>query len=617
MILDQSRKTPLFAGDTTPQEHSLRERSEVDPALCWDLTDLFQDHEAFEAVFRDVEALIDEVKGYEGRLTEGHEVLEGFLKTYLESNEKAYDLYVYAHLQSDQDTANADWSAMDMRCRSLVARLHAASSWFEPALLAMDAGALDAFFEAKPAWAYLKHYVQNILRAKAHKLSAPEERILAASREVFQAGQTIFSVLDNADMRFPSIQDEKDQPIEITHGRFGKLMESKERRVRKEAFEGLYSVYDQFKNSYAATLGAQVKSINVSADLRKFGSAREAALFANRIPVAVYDALLDTVDQRIELLHRYTALRKRLLGLETLYPYDMYAPMGNLPPARYSVEEAKAIILAAMRPLGEEVQAIIQKAFDEKWMDLAENRGKRSGAYSSGSYRSKPYILMTWTGTMNDLYTLAHELGHSIHSYFSRRSQPFIYASYSIFLAEIASTTNENLLTDYLLSTEKDPAKRQAILLHYVDGFKGTVFRQTQFAKFEHEVVKAAQEGTPLTADFLSERYAAIQEQFYGPALENDAQIALEWARIPHFYYDFYVYQYATGFSAATAFASKIKKEGQKAVAPYLAFLKAGSSADPIDVLLQAGLDMRTAAPIEEALDRFGKALDALEESIA
>jgi oligoendopeptidase F len=459
--------------------------------------------------------------------------------------------------------------------------------------------------------------LDSLTSAREHVLTAREEELLAGAGEIFAAPSKTFSVLNNADMTFPKVKNEEGQEVQLTHGLYGKLMESPDREVREGAFKALYKTYDGLKNTFATTLSTNVKAHNYKAKVHKYESARAAALANNHIPESVYDTLLDVVNEHLPLLHRYVDLRKDLLGVEELHMYDMYTPLTGEAPIKYSIEAAMEETLKGLQPLGEDYLAILQEAFDNRWIDWLENEGKRSGAYSSGAYDTNPYILMNWQDSLNQLYTLVHELGHSVHSYLTRKNQPYVYGDYSIFLAEIASTTNENILTDYLLKTQTDPKVRIYILNHYLDGFKGTIFRQTQFAEFEHYIHQQALAGVPLTQDFMTSYYAELNAKYYGPSVEKDPEIGIEWTRIPHFYYNYYVYQYATGFSAATALAKRIVEGEEGALEKYLSYLKAGNSGYPIEVMKKAGVDMTQSAYIEDAMKVFEERLNELEQLIA
>lgn len=591
----------------------LPNREALPEALTWDLTTIFPDDATFDQAFEDVKAAVKEVAGYQGTLHEGAtaflQALEGILAVYRQLE----TLYVYSHLKNDQDTGNTQYQGLYARASSLLAEASEALAWFEPELLTLSDEQIAAYFEEAPKLTEYRHYIQQMLDNRPHTLPAEQEALLAGAGEIFGAASNTFAVLNNADLVFPVITDSQGEQIQLSHGVYGQLMESTDRTVRQAAYEGLYQVYEQFRNTFAQTLSTNVKTHNYRAKVRHFDSARAAALSGNHIPESVYDTLVAVVNQNLPLLHRYVALRKRLLGLEELHMYDMYTPLVGEAPIQYTYEEAVAKAKEALTPLGDEYQEVVAEAFSSRWIDVVENKGKRSGAYSSGAYDTAPYILLNWHDTLDQLFTLVHEMGHSVHSYFTRNNQPFVYGDYSIFLAEIASTTNENILTEYLLETEKDPLVRAYVLNHYLDGFKGTIFRQTQFAEFEHFIHEEDAAGVPLTAEYLSENYGKLNAKYYGEAVTYDDEIKLEWSRIPHFYYNYYVFQYATGFSAASALSKKILAEEPQALENYLNYLKAGSSDYPIEVMKKAGVDMTKPDYLEEAMKVFAARLDELE----
>lgn len=591
----------------------LPNREALPEALTWDLTTIFPDDAAFDQAFEDVKVAVKEVAGYQGTLHEGAaaflQALEGILAVYRQLE----TLYVYSHLKNDQDTGNTQYQGLYARASSLLAEASEALAWFEPELLTLSDEQIAAYFEEAPKLTEYRHYIQQMLDNRPHTLPAEQEALLAGAGEIFGAASNTFAVLNNADLVFPVITDSQGEQIQLSHGVYGQLMESTDRTVRQAAYEGLYQVYEQFRNTFAQTLSTNVKTHNYRAKVRHFDSARAAALSGNHIPESVYDTLVAVVNQNLPLLHRYVALRKRLLGLEELHMYDMYTPLVGEAPIQYTYEEAVAKAKEALAPLGDEYQKVVAEAFSSRWIDVVENKGKRSGAYSSGAYDTAPYILLNWHDTLDQLFTLVHEMGHSVHSYFTRNNQPYVYGDYSIFLAEIASTTNENILTEYLLETEKDPLVRAYVLNHYLDGFKGTIFRQTQFAEFEHFIHEEDAAGVPLTAEYLSENYGKLNAKYYGEAVTYDDEIKLEWSRIPHFYYNYYVFQYATGFSAASALSKKILAEEPQALENYLNYLKAGSSDYPIEVMKKAGVDMTKPDYLEEAMKVFAARLDELE----
>lgn len=594
----------------------LPKRSELATELTWDVSKIFATDEAFDQAFAE---LSEEVKGAEkikGTLADGAEAFLGAIEFVLDIYRKLETLYVYSHLKNDQDTANTTYQALHARAGSLLAQASEAVSWFEPEVLSLTDEQIWGYFAEKTELEVYRHFVANMTDNRAHVLSEAEEAILAGASEIFDASSSTFSILNNADLQFPIVENEKGEKVQLSHGVYGQLLENTDRSVREAAFKGLYGVYEQFRNTFASTLSSHVKVHNYRAKVRKYSSAREAALSNNHIPEAVYDTLLDVVDKNLPLLHRYVALRKKLLNVDTLHMYDLYTPVLGDAPIRYTYEEAKAKAIAALQPLGEEYMAVVEEAFNKRWIDVVENQGKRSGAYSSGAYDTAPYILMNWHDSLDQLYTLVHEMGHSVHSYFTRSNQPYVYGDYSIFLAEIASTTNENILTEYLLETETDPKVRAYILNHYLDGFKGTIFRQTQFAEFEHFIHTEDAKGTPLTSEYLSDYYADLNAKYYGDSVARDPEIATEWSRIPHFYYNYYVYQYSTGFSAASALANKIVNKEEGALDKYLNYLKSGSSDFPIEVMKKAGVDMTKSAYIEDAMKVFEARLDELENLI-
>ncbi|NLC89013.1 MAG: oligoendopeptidase F [Clostridiaceae bacterium] len=590
-----------------------RKRSEVPVEETWDLTAIYADDKAWEEAFKEVSGQEETVLSYRGRLAESADTLYSALMMMEDLGCELGKLASYAMHASDADTADQDALGRKAKLMQVFASLQGAMAYFEPEAAKLSEETVSQFMEEKAELKDFRHYFAEMWRVKKHQLSEKEEVLLAKASQIFNDPNQTFDVLSDTDMTFPEIKDEKGRTVEMSHARFGTYMESRDRRVRRDAFSSMYDSYGQFRNTCAQTLAGQIRVNTYIKDVRGFASGREAALFENNIPESVYDSLLEAVNARLPLLHRYVSLRKKIMGLDEIHSYDLYAPLVKDIDLKFSFEEAQEIILKALQPLGPEYLAVLKRAFSERWVDYADNAGKRSGAYSGGAYKTRPYILMSWQGTMDNVFTLAHELGHSLHSWFTRESQPYQYGDYCIFLAEIASTTNENLLTEYLLKTAADDKMKAAVINHYLDGFKGTVFRQTQFAEFEYMIHQADENGIPLTASYLTENYGALNRHYYGADLTFDEAIALEWARIPHFYYNYYVFQYATGFSAATAFAEMIREEGQPAVERYLNFLKAGSSDWPIEVLQTAGVDMTKPDPILKALDTFEAYLEEFE----
>lgn len=592
---------------------TLPKREEVSKELTWDLTVIFKSDAEWEEAIKKTEQKVQSISDLKGTLANGSGAFLKALETLLDVYRSFGSVYVYAHLKNDQDTSNSTYQAMNDRARLLATKAGEATSWFEPELLSLSAEKIQQYFEEESSLQLYKHYVETLTSNREHVLSAEMEALLAGASDILSSSSQTFSVLNNADLSFPKVKGENGEEVQLSHGMYGQLLESTDREVRAEAFKKMYEIYEGLKNTFASTLSANVKNHNYQASVHRFKSARERALSANHIPEAVHDTLIEVVNDHLPLLHRYMALRKKLLNVEELHMYDLYTPITGEASLKYTYEEAKEETLKGLAPLGDEYKEVLTTAFDNRWIDVVENNGKRSGAYSSGDYDTNPYILLNWHDSLNHLYTLVHELGHSAHSYFTRSNQPFVYGDYSIFLAEIASTTNENILTDYLLKTTEDPKARAYVLNHYLDGFKGTVFRQTQFAEFEHFMHEESAKGTPLTAEYLSQNYAEINSKYYGEAVEKDPEIQYEWARIPHFYYNYYVYQYSTGFCAATALADKILDEEEGALEQYLDYLKAGSSDFPIEVMKKAGVDMTNKTYIKKAMKVFEERLNELE----
>ncbi|TNX71455.1 oligoendopeptidase F [Enterococcus faecium] len=594
----------------------LPKREELPENLTWDLTKIFSSDQEFDEKYLELSEKLKKSEKYKGTLDQGASQFLDAIEFVLSVYRQTEIIYVYAHLKNDQDTGNTEYQALYARASSLFSKVSEAVSWFEPEILQLSDERIWQYFKEEPKLEVYRHYIQQIVDNRAHVLSADQESLLAGAGEIFEASSDTFAVLNNADLVFPTIEGENGEKVQLSHGVYGQLLESTDRSVREAAFKGLYSVYEQFRNTFASTLSTHIKGHNFKAKVRNYSSAREASLSNNHIPESVYDTLVAVVNKHLPLLHRYMELRKRLLEVEKLHMYDLYTPVLGEAPITFTYEEAKEKALEALKPMGEEYMTIVEKAFSERWIDVVENKGKRSGAYSSGSYDTNPYILLNWHDTLDQLFTLVHEMGHSVHSYFTRSNQPYVYGDYSIFLAEIASTTNENILTEYLLETEKDPRVRAYVLNHYLDGFKGTVFRQTQFAEFEHFMHTEDEKGVPLTSEYLSDSYGKLNAKYYGPAVEEDPEIKFEWSRIPHFYYNYYVFQYSTGFSAASALAKRILSQEPDALENYLAYLKAGNSDYPVEVMKKAGVDMTQVAYIEDAMSMFEQRLNELEELI-
>lgn len=597
------------------QVKQLPARSEVAEELKWRLEDIFETDELWEEEFKAIQVLAGEAASYKGTLGNSAEQMHSFFAWQDALLERMGKLYTYAHMRYDEDTQNAHYQGMNDRAKMLYTQIAGALSFADPEILSIEEEKVNGFIASYEPLRLYKKVLEDLNKQRPHVLSAAEESLLAQASDVLGSSSTTFGMLNNADLEFPVIKDENGENIQITHGNYVRFLESSDRRVREDAFKAVYATYGKFKNTFASTLSGQIKKDNFSAKVRHYGSAREAALSRNHIPEAVYDNLVETINKNLPLLHRYVKLRKKVLGLDELHMYDLYTPLVAEGKFDVTYDEAKELLQKGLQPLGKEYNDILTTGLESRWVDVVENKGKRSGAYSSGAYGTNPYVLMNWQDNVNNLFTLAHEFGHSIHSYYTRENQPYIYGDYSIFVAEVASTCNESILNDYLLKTTDDEKKRIYLLNHFLETFRGTVFRQTMFAEFEHMVHEKAQNGEALTADGLSEAYYELNKKYFGDDMVIDEEIALEWARIPHFYYNYYVYQYATGLSAAIALSSQILKDGEEASERYInEFLKAGSSSDPIEVLKRAGVDMTEADAIEAACRVFEESLEEMEK---
>ena len=589
-----------------------KQRNEIEEKYTWDLTTIFPTDEAFEAELAQVSEEVKKAASLAGHLLDSADSLLTTTEIQLDLMRRIEKLYSYAHMKNDQDTRVAKYQEYQAKGMTLYSEFGQSFAFYEPEFMAITEEQYQAFLAEQPALQQYQHYFDKLLKKKAHILTQREEELLAGAGEIFGAAGETFAILDNADIVFPMVHDEDGNEVQLSHGNYITLVESKNREVRKEAYEALYSVYEQYQHTYAKTLQTNVKVHNYNAKVRKFSSAREAALSADFIPESVYDSLVSAVNKHLPLLQRYIALRAKILGISDLKMYDMYTPLSETD-YKFTYEEALAKSEEVLAILGEDYLSRVKTAFSERWIDVHENQGKRSGAYSGGSYDTNAFMLLNWQDTLDNLFTLVHETGHSMHSSYTRETQPYVYGDYSIFLAEIASTTNENILTEKLLEEVEDDATRFAILNHFLDGFRGTVFRQTQFAEFEHAIHKADQEGQVLTSEFLNELYADLNEKYYGLKKEDNPQIQYEWARIPHFYYDYYVFQYSTGFAAASALAEKIVYGSQEDKDKYLDYLKAGNSDYPLNVIKKAGVDMEKEDYLNAAFAVFERRLDEFE----
>lgn len=591
----------------------LLKRSEVKVEDTWNLSDMYANREAWEADLKAIEALSNEAATFEGKVTASAANLLTVLEKFAKAGEKIELAFNYAQRLFDEDQNNTEHQAMSAKVYSLYANMSSQLAFIDPEILATSEDALNSFYSEEPALELYRKQIEEIQRLKEHRLSAEMEKLIALTSEMSQVSSDTYSIFNNADLTFPEMEDENGEKVRITHGRFIQLLESADRRVRKEAFEKLYGTYKQFSNTLASLYNGQVKQQVFYAKARKYNSTLEAAVDSNNVSPSVYKNLVKAVGDNVDKMHRYVSLRKKCLGVDELHMYDVYTPMIPDMAKEIPFEEAKETVLKALAPLGEEYVAKVREGFENRWIDVYENQGKRSGAYSAGAYGTHPYVLLNYNGTLDNMFTLAHEMGHAMHSYYSNENQPYIYSQYKIFVAEVASTCNEILLMEYLLSNTTDKKERAYLLNHYLDSFKGTVYRQTQFAEFEMLTNKMVEDGESLTAESLNKLYLELNKKYYGADMISDDEIAYEWARIPHFYYDFYVYQYATGFSSAVAIAHSILKEGAPAVERYKKFLSGGCSDSPVELLKIAGVNLETPAPIESALQVFGEIIGEME----
>ncbi|MGG1573332.1 oligoendopeptidase F [Fictibacillus sp. NRS-1165] len=592
---------------------SLPKREELPQQDTWDLEAIYETNDKWEEEFNEIKGLLPELKKFQGKLGVSADTLYHFFQKQDELTKKLGKLYTYAHMRYDQDTTNSYYQGLNDRASNLATQVSSSLSFAVPEILSLPEEVIQGYVKEYKDLHLYQHALDEINRQRPHVLSKEEEALLADVSEVTASASTTFGMLNNADLKFPEIKDENGEEIEVTHGRYIRFLESSDRRVREGAFKAVYGTYDTFKNTFASTLAGTVKKDNFFARTRKFESAREAALHSNNISEEVYENLVKTVNDHLHLLHRYVDIRKRALNVDELHMYDLYTPLVQDVKMEVPYGEAKKLVLESLEPMCEEYVNIVKEGFEKRWIDVHENAGKRSGAYSSGAYGTMPYILLNWQDNVNNLFTLTHEIGHSVHSYYTREYQPYPYADYSIFVAEVASTCNEALLNHYMLNKTKDKQEKLYLLNHHLEGFRGTVFRQTMFAEFEQAIHVKAANGEPLTPELLTKIYYDLNVKYFGENVVIDKEIGLEWSRIPHFYYNFYVYQYATGFSAAASLSKQILEEGESAVSRYIEFLKAGSSDYPIEVLKKAGVDMTTSKPVEDALKVFEEILDEME----
>jgi len=595
-------------------ENRIPKRSEVKEEYTWDLRDMFPGDEAWMAEYEAMKAVPAQYEAFKGTLGASAENLLSFLKLDDEINVRLSKLYGYASCKGDQDTADSFYQDMRGKATATLVALSSASSFATPEIMEISDEDLHMFTVVQPELETYARTLYRIRRRKEHILSPAEEKLLAAAGEMADAPDNIGGVLRNADMRFDNVVDGNGEEHQLTNGSLVPLLESADRVLRKNAFEGYYNRLGEYKNTIATTLDAQFKQLRFFADARKYPTTIAASLDRTEVPVEVYTNLIQAVHENMDKMYRYVALRKKLLGVDELHMYDVYTPIVADAAKKISFEEAKETVLKALSVMGEDYTDLLRQGFENRWIDVYENVGKRSGAYSSGNSYPHPYVLLNHKDTLDSMFTLAHEMGHALHSYHSCKYQPVCNADYVIFVAEVASTCNEVLLMRYLLGKTTDKKERAYLINHFLDSFKGTLYRQTMFAEFELEMGRMSEAGQSLTADALCEKYLELNKLYFGPDMISDDGIALEWARIPHFFYNYYVFQYATGFSAAVALANRILTEGESAVKDYKKFLSGGCSTDPISLLKIAGVDMSTPDPINSALKLFGELIDEMEK---
>lgn len=597
-------------------ESKILKRSEVAPENRWRLEDIYSTNNLWEEDFTKIKEMAKKLAGFEATIGQSSNNLVECLNAEAAMNRLFEKVYVYAQMKSHEDTTDGYYQGLADRSDALATEVSSASSFITPGILQIADDVLDSYIKENKELQFYSVYIEDIRRNKPHILSSLEEQLLAMSSELSNAPGSIYNMINNADIKFPVIKDEKGNDVELTKGRYISFMESPDRRVRKDAFEAMYSSYKKQKNTLAATLSSNVKANIFRAKARKYTSAREASLFPDNVSTNVYDNLIKAVHDNLGLMHRYVSLRKKLLKVDALHMYDLYTPIVGEVNMEIPFDKAEATVKMGLEALGTQYISDLTAGFNSKWIDIYENEGKRSGAYSWGCYDSHPYVLLNYTPTVDNMFTLAHEMGHAMHTFYSNKNQEYVYSGYKIFVAEVASTLNEAMLTNYLLKTTTDKKEKMYLLNHYMESFRGTVFRQTMFAEFEMLIHEKAEAGEALTAELISSIYHDLNVKYYGPDMVVDSDIDYEWSRIPHFYTSFYVYKYATGFSAATALCNGILKDGQPALEKYLNFLKSGGSDYPIELLKKAGVDMTSPQPVIDALKIFEDTLDQFEALI-
>lgn len=598
------------------ESNKLPKREEIDSKYKWKLEDMYESNEKWEEDYKKVKTLSGELSKYKGELGKGADKLLGCLKLSDNLISSMDMLFVYARMRRDEDNSNSIYQALTDRAAALSTEISAAVSFITPEITSIPEQTLRKYIGSNPELQIYQHFIDEALRQKAHILSEREEELLALSSEISQAGSDAFTMFNNADIRFPFIKDEDGKEVEVTKGRYVKFLESKDRRVREDAFHALYSSYNKMKNTLASTLTSNIKTNKFYASVRKYNSSLEASLDSDNITTNVYDNLIETVHKNLNLMHRYLKLRKKAMKLDELHMYDLYVPIVEQPKRHILYEDALRTVEAGLQPMGEEYVGYLKNSFKSGWIDVFENEGKTSGAYSWGAYKAHPFVLLNYQGTINDVFTLAHEMGHALHSFYSNKTQPYINSEYKIFVAEVASTVNENLLMRYLLNKAADKDEKAYLLNHFLEEFRGTVFRQTMFAEFEKIIHARIENGEALTNQELCKIYRDLNLMYFGSEVAVDEEIDMEWSRIPHFYSSFYVYKYATGFSSASAISQAILNEGKPAVDRYINFLSSGGSDYPLELLKKAGVDLSTPKPVEDALKVFEQTLSELETLI-
>jgi oligoendopeptidase F len=582
-------------------------REEIPAQFKWDLSVIYNSVDSWEADFKKLKEDLAGMAKLRNGFTDSAANLLAVFQLKETIGRRLDKLFIFAKMHKDENNADPTYQALTNRIQSLAAEAGSVVSFIVPALVGFPRERLNDYIAQNPGLGLYQHFFGEIDRQREHILSAPEEKILAETAEIAEAAGTIFGMLDNADLKFPSIRDENGQEVELTKARYIAFLESKDRRVRKDAFTALYSTYTKFRNTFGATLDASVKSEVFYAKTRRYESALQASLESDNIPVTVYDRLIEVIHSYLPVLQQYLQLRKKMLNLPDLHMYDLYTPLIPEYQRSFEYEEAKATVLAGLKPLGEEYQELLKRGFTQSWIDVYENQGKTSGAYSWGAYDSHPYVLLNYQGKIHDVFTIAHEMGHAMHSYYSNKNQPYIYAGYRIFLAEVASTVNEALLMEYMLAHTNDPNERLYLINQYLEQFRTTVFRQTMFAEFEKIIHAEVENGGALTSEWFSKAYLGLNQAYYGAETIVDPEIAMEWSRIPHFYNGFYVYKYATGYSAAISLSQQILRGGPTTRDRYLEFLQSGDADYPLEILRKAGVDMESPQPIRDALEVFKK----------